>query len=90
MTLDPTSSKATHSRVNVGQIVGAAFSRCDCKVRINTEFSLCPFLFSTVQQTLLRADEAYCAELTYSYCDFSAVVDSLAKRIELRGAKEKS
>lgn len=44
----------------------------------------------TVQQTLLIAVEAYCAELTYSYCDFSAMVDSLAKRIELQGAKEKS
>ena len=44
----------------------------------------------TVQQTLLMAVEAYCAELTYSHCDFSAMVDSLAKRIELQGAKEKS
>lgn len=45
---------------------------------------------STVQQTLLIGVEAYCAELTHGYCDFSALVDSLAKWIELQGAKEKS
>lgn len=44
----------------------------------------------TVQQTLLIALEAHCAELTYGHCDFSAMVDSLAKRIELQGAKGKS
>lgn len=43
----------------------------------------------TVQQTLLIAVEAYCAALT-RLCDFSALVDSLAKWIELQGAKEKS
>lgn len=37
----------------------------------------CQFLF-TAQQTLLIAVEADCAELTYGYCDFSAIVDSLA------------
>lgn len=45
---------------------------------------------SPVQQTLLIAGEAHCAELTYGYCDFSALVDSLGKWIELQGAKEKS
>lgn len=44
----------------------------------------------TLQQTLLIAVKSYCAELTYGHCDFSAMVDSLAKRIELQGPKEKS
>lgn len=44
----------------------------------------------TVQQTLLIAVRAYCAPLTSSHCDFSAMIDSLAKWIELQGVKEKS
>lgn len=44
----------------------------------------------TVQPTLLIVLGAYCAPLTCSHCDFSAMIDSLAKWIELQGVKEKS
>lgn len=41
----------------------------------------------TVQQSPVGV---YCSPLTYSHCDFSAIVDSLAKWIELQGVKGKS
>lgn len=62
---------------------------CDCKLTGCAEFNQLSVAIFTVQRTLLIAVRAYCAPLTYSHCDFSAVINSLAEWIELQGVKGK-